>query len=178
MPEGADDSQIAANSDSDVLVVLDLHLDTSMIEQGLSRQVVNRYQKLRKKAGLTVTDSVEFYYDISGRDVDPLFEKALQSQREYLKTSLGSVLMPLSAKPYAAAVLFKEDQVMKMDDGEIRFMALITPLTVTPERSAFEDEQTFVRAAACLANRDRTKLISEVKASGLPSPLETLPHNF
>lgn len=41
-PEGADNSNIEAHGDSDVLVVMDLSLDTDLLEQGLAREIVNR----------------------------------------------------------------------------------------------------------------------------------------
>lgn len=164
MPEGVETTQIAANSDGDVLVVLDLHLDTSMIEQGFAREVVNRYQKLRKRAGLIVTDAVELYYALRDKAGDPMFEKALQSQKAYLKKALGSVLMPLSAKPHAAAVLFKEDQLIKAEDGDIAFTALIAPPTIAPDPAAFSD--SYEEACVYLASRDRHNLMKEVNQAG------------
>lgn len=44
-----------------VLAVLELAVDESLAEAGLARELVNRFQKLRKKAGLTVEDTVELY---------------------------------------------------------------------------------------------------------------------
>ena len=166
MPEGADETQIAANSDRDVLVMLDLHLDTSMIEQGLAREVVNRYQKLRKKAGLTVTDSIELYYELPETDVNPLFEKALASQRDYLKQALGSPLMPLKQKPIGAAILFRENQLIKAEDGNISYAAMITPMTIAPEPDAFTDNDLLEDATLYLASRDRTKLLEEISTKG------------
>lgn len=163
MPEGVDASTMAASSDSDVLVVMDLHIDTSMIEQGLAREVVNRYQKLRKKAGLTVIDAVEFYYEMMPNSNQSIFENALESQRLYLKTALGSWLMPLSLKPSTASVLFKEEQSIKSDDGNIAFTAIITPLTVTIDPVIVSENEEI---AVYLASRDRSKLIHETQSNG------------
>lgn len=38
-----------AHSDNDVLVLLDVTPDQSMLDEGVAREVVNRIQKLRKK---------------------------------------------------------------------------------------------------------------------------------
>ena len=38
-----------AHSDNDVLVLLDVTPDQSMLDEGVAREVVNRVQKLRKK---------------------------------------------------------------------------------------------------------------------------------
>eukprot|EP00210_Caulerpa_lentillifera_P003823 g3651.t1 len=164
MPEGVDESKIAANSDNDVLVVMDLHVDTQMIEQGFAREIVNRYQKLRKKAGLTVTDAVELYYELKSQD--PLFVKSLESQQEYLKKALGSVLMPLELKPMTAQIIFKEEQSIKTEEGNIEFEAFIAPLTVAVDASVFEEEAECTEVAAYLAEKERTALIRELESTG------------
>ena len=43
-----------ACAEGDVMAVLDLRADDSLRDAGLAREVVNRVQKLRKKAGLQV----------------------------------------------------------------------------------------------------------------------------
>lgn len=58
-------SKYQAHSDNDVLVLLDVTPDQSMIDEGVAREVVNRVQKLRKKAKLVPTDQVTVYYNIS-----------------------------------------------------------------------------------------------------------------
>lgn len=61
MPEGASGDDIDANGDGEVLAVLDLGTDESLVEAGLAREVVNRVQKLRKKAGLVASDVVDIF---------------------------------------------------------------------------------------------------------------------
>lgn len=170
MPEGVDESQIAANSDNDVLVVMDLHVDTQMIEQGFAREIVNRYQKLRKKAGLTVTDIVELYYELKNEDM--LFVKSLESQQEYLKKALGSSLMSLELKPEPVPVLFKEEQVIKTEEGSIGFEAIIAPLSVAVEASCFQEEAEFNGVVDYLTAKDRTALLKELEDTGMISVLK------
>lgn len=69
-----------------------------------------RFQKLRKKAGLVVTDAVEVFYDVCSRDgaatagpsggaaADGL-AAVVAEHAEYIRTSLGRPLLPLSSKP-------------------------------------------------------------------------------
>lgn len=61
LPEGASGDDIDANGDGEVLAVLDLGTDESLVEAGLAREVVNRVQKLRKKAGLVASDVVDVF---------------------------------------------------------------------------------------------------------------------
>lgn len=50
------------NTDSDVLTLLDVHIYEGLAQEGLAREVINRVQKLRKKAGLQQTDDVKMEY--------------------------------------------------------------------------------------------------------------------
>ncbi|KAK8512130.1 hypothetical protein V6N12_031858 [Hibiscus sabdariffa] len=67
-PDGMTDKEMDAAGDGDVLVILDLRLDESLFEADVAREVVNRIQKLRKKAGLEPTDMVEVYFESLDED--------------------------------------------------------------------------------------------------------------
>jgi hypothetical protein len=50
---------VDAAGDGEVLVVMDLRPDDELVAAGLAREVVNRVQRLRKKAGLQAGDAGE-----------------------------------------------------------------------------------------------------------------------
>ncbi|KAM3497626.1 hypothetical protein MY10362_009030 [Beauveria mimosiformis] len=52
------------NTDSDVLTLLDVHVYEGLAQEGLAREVINRVQKLRKKACLQQTDDVKMEYQM------------------------------------------------------------------------------------------------------------------
>jgi Domain of unknown function (DUF5915) len=66
VPEGFAPEDLRAAGDGEVLAVLDLRRDDSLVSAGLARELVNRVQKLRKAAGLVVTDEVEVFYRTEG----------------------------------------------------------------------------------------------------------------
>ncbi|KAI8904305.1 tRNA synthetases class I-domain-containing protein [Gorgonomyces haynaldii] len=76
----------------DVLVILDTELDQSLIQEGLAREIVNRVQRLRKKANLQPTDNVAYELKML-EDPDHQIQTVLQSQQEtlnrYLKRDIG-----------------------------------------------------------------------------------------
>ena len=51
-----------SNTDNDVLIILDAAIYPELAHQGLAREVVNRVQRMRKKAGLVPTDDVKMQY--------------------------------------------------------------------------------------------------------------------
>lgn len=61
-----DDSSknLETNTDEDVLVILDAALYPELAHEGLSREIINRVQRLRKKAGLQPTDDVKMEYNV------------------------------------------------------------------------------------------------------------------
>lgn len=63
-------ARVQAASEDDCLVVIDVDLDEALVEEGLMREVVNRVQKLRKKAGLSPTDPIEVFYQLKEHKED------------------------------------------------------------------------------------------------------------
>lgn len=78
---------LEANTDNDVLTILDTALYPELVNEGLAREIINRVQRLRKKAGLVPTDDIKMEYkvlkdpigleDVFTRYTDT-FEKALR----------------------------------------------------------------------------------------------------
>ncbi|KAF6150031.1 hypothetical protein GIB67_002813 [Kingdonia uniflora] len=96
-----------AAGDGDVLVILDLREDESLKEAGIAREVVNRVQKLRKKAGLEPTDLVEVYIEPIN-DVNRIVENVIKSQEAYITGVLGSPLLHFSVAPMHVVVFYEE----------------------------------------------------------------------
>ncbi|EEP82355.1 isoleucyl-tRNA synthetase [Uncinocarpus reesii 1704] len=57
-------SNFETNTDDDVLIILDVALYPELAHEGLTREIVNRVQRLRKKAGLVPTDDVKMEYRV------------------------------------------------------------------------------------------------------------------
>ena len=84
-------SKYEAHSDNDVLVLLDCTPDQSMLDEGTAREVVNRIQKLRKKAGLQPQDEVTLYYEVNPREHDLL--RVINDHVNYIETSTKNPLV-------------------------------------------------------------------------------------
>ncbi|KAL8543271.1 hypothetical protein ACS0TY_003986 [Phlomoides rotata] len=106
-PGDAKIEDIDAKGDGDVLVVLDLRGDESLHEAGVAREIVNRIQKLRKKAALEPTDLVEVYFKSLDKD-EKVAQEIVGSQGQYIREALGSILLPHDIIPPHAVVLAEE----------------------------------------------------------------------
>ncbi|GAB2218562.1 hypothetical protein Drorol1_Dr00001789 [Drosera rotundifolia] len=106
-PDDLTGKEIDAEGDGDVLIVLDLQPDESLFEAGIAREIVNRIQKLRKKAGLEPTDVVEVYIKPLD-DATSSLQRVLDSQEHYISDAIGSPLLPFDFLPSEAAVFAEE----------------------------------------------------------------------
>ncbi|XP_044509328.1 isoleucine--tRNA ligase, cytoplasmic-like [Mangifera indica] len=106
-PDGLTEKDIDAGGDGDVLVILDLRPDESLLEAGVAREVVTRIQKLRKKASLEPTDLVDVYFE--SLDEDKSFsQQVLNSQEHYIREAIGSPLLPVTMMPPHVVILGEE----------------------------------------------------------------------
>ncbi|CAH1424400.1 unnamed protein product [Lactuca virosa] len=106
-PDGLTEEQMDASGDGDVLVILDLCPDDSLLKAGFAREVVSRIQKLRKKAALIPTDSVEVYFKSLDEDTS-VSAQMLKSQEVYIKEAIGSLLLDPSLTPEHAVIIAEE----------------------------------------------------------------------
>ncbi|CAG8520180.1 6354_t:CDS:10 [Ambispora gerdemannii] len=71
-------SHYETHTDKDVLILLDMREYPELQEEGWAREIVNRVQRLRKKAGLQPTDPVITYYRFT-KDPGNQIERVLQT---------------------------------------------------------------------------------------------------
>ncbi|CAG8733284.1 12809_t:CDS:10, partial [Funneliformis caledonium] len=90
-------SHYETNNDKDVLILLDVQVYQDLQEEGCAREIVNRVQRLRKKAGLHPFDPVLMYYKFT-KDIDNQIEKVLKSQSDFIIKVLKRPLLPVSEK--------------------------------------------------------------------------------
>ncbi|WCJ30907.1 Isoleucine--tRNA ligase cytoplasmic [Euphorbia peplus] len=68
-PQGMSEEEIDGAGDGDVLVVLDLRSDDSLVEACVAREIVSGIQKLRKKAKLERNDAVDVYLEAPDQQI-------------------------------------------------------------------------------------------------------------
>ena len=87
--EDESSKNLETNTDSDVLTILDTEIHPELAQEGLAREIINRVQRLRKKAGLQPTDDIKMEYRVLSDPENvgleeifftqtPAFEKALR----------------------------------------------------------------------------------------------------
>ncbi|KAJ3192354.1 isoleucine--tRNA ligase [Irineochytrium annulatum] len=116
-------SQYEASSQAGVLVILDIAVDESLVLEGLAREIVNRSQRLRKKAGLQPTDDVLYFYEIT-KEKEGRLAGAIEAQKDYIVRSLKGTFELAASKPAAKEVIASEEQEIE----DVKFvLTLVRP---------------------------------------------------
>lgn len=79
---------LETNTDEDVLTILDAEIYPDLADEGLAREIVNRVQRLRKKAGLQPTDDVRMEYRVISDPDDIGLLNAFTGQSKVIEKAL------------------------------------------------------------------------------------------
>lgn len=107
-PKG-DAGTYEAHGEGDILVLLNVKPDESLREEGLAREVVNRVQKLRKKAELVPTDIISVYYQITGSESTG---ESVVAFTEYIANALKVPFKRLPVED-GKKIIIQESQTLK-----------------------------------------------------------------
>ncbi|KAH8258701.1 hypothetical protein KR038_004332 [Drosophila bunnanda] len=108
-----------AHSDNEILVLLDMTPNEELLEEGLAREVINRVQKLKKKAQLIPTDPVLIFHELSADkqgkkdavEVQAQLTKVLSNYTNMIKAAVKSEFAPYSAQQAAKKRLITSEIV-------------------------------------------------------------------
>ncbi|XP_076363583.1 isoleucyl-tRNA synthetase [Tachypleus tridentatus] len=99
-----------AHAQGEVLILLDVTPDQSMVDEGNAREVINRIQKLRKKAHLVPSDPVVIYLTI--QPPGHQMETVIQNHREFIENTIKAPLFTEHAT-CNSEVIIQETQELK-----------------------------------------------------------------
>ncbi|XP_025107548.1 isoleucine--tRNA ligase, cytoplasmic-like [Pomacea canaliculata] len=137
-----DSSQYEAHSDGQVflfyLVLLDVTPDQSMVDEGVAREVINRIQRLRKKAKLTPSDDIVVYYQASSE-----LDAVVKQFSEYITSTTKQPLQPYPVK--------RGESVIISESLPIKNHSLEMTITQTGNITAASQAVNFAQTASSLS---------------------------
>ncbi len=98
--------------EEDVIVLLDVSSHPELQEEGFAREMINRVQRLRKKAGLVPTDDVLMQYTVLSNPENINISSVVSSQDSLFTTALRGKLEETIARGPEDAVILEEEQVI------------------------------------------------------------------
>ena len=144
-----DTENFVAKGSADVMVVLDATRDEALLAKWYARELTNRIQKARKKAGLLITDPIEAYYEADPKS--PLAAVLAQNCAAVEKATRLSVL-PLALRPsHARFILQEEAQILYRDEKnkevKVKVDVALAPLVVHFDLAAVKTKYPTLSAA-------------------------------
>lgn len=122
--ENTTSTSLEINSDNEVLTILDSEIYPELAQEGLVREVINRVQRLRKKAGLQATDDVKMEYQVLS-DPDGIgLGQALTSQSSMVEKTLRRALEPVQTGMQTAQVIAEEKQEVQQATFLLRLLSM------------------------------------------------------
>lgn len=106
-----------AHSEDNVLILLDVTPDESMQDEGVAREIINRVQKLRKKAQLVPSDEADVYYEI--RDSESSLARIIVEYKEFIEVITKTPQINISELAGDANVIIEEMQKVKGVDMKL-----------------------------------------------------------
>lgn len=104
------DSTLATNTDNDVVVLLDTKIYPELEEEGVARELINRVQQLRKKAGVKATDDVEVFYKLEDGAAGAKLVKVIKEHADLIRRTTRSLPVEDALRKPDAVILYQEEQ--------------------------------------------------------------------
>lgn len=120
------------NGNNEIVVLLDVTPDEEMQSEGLAREVINRIQKLRKKAHLVPTDEIAVYASIVPKNCD--VDIVANKYKEYIQNAIKASF--LLGVPDGLTPLIEETQSLKGANKEAKLSISIIKISASvPKKS-------------------------------------------
>jgi isoleucyl-tRNA synthetase len=134
VPKGRDKKELDATNNEDILVVLELSIETELVLDGVAREICAHMSKLRKRADLVPNDSVEVYYDVQSEGDGSANQVLSERGADLLEKRAGTEPLPRNRVQEHTVMHDGGEEVVSLSDGSNVRLALAQP-TVTPDRA-------------------------------------------
>ncbi|OQV24386.1 Isoleucine--tRNA ligase, cytoplasmic [Hypsibius exemplaris] len=114
-----------AASDNDVLVLLNVSQNQALLDEGTAREVCNRVQRLRKKAGLVPTDDIKVFFEVTPADSE--LSVVVQKFIDYVGNAIKK---PFAAYPLPAGADVLVGEVQSLKEANLHLSIVAGPTYV------------------------------------------------
>lgn len=122
--EDESSKNLEINTDSDVLTILDTELHPELAQEGLAREIINRVQRLRKKAGLQPTDDIKMEYKVVSDPENIGLEEAFKARSDAFEKVLRRPVEQAGAKLQTEGLIAEEEQEVQQAIFLLRLLKL------------------------------------------------------
>jgi len=148
--------------DENVLIILDIVQDEAMRQEGVAREVMNRVQKLRKKAGIHPTDPIEVFYKV---DQASEVAKVIHKMGDFITQTTNVGLAPLEHMPSSAVQIISEESSVVGVKLFLTIRRLSFGVSVPSLKAKFNDDAFVNDLQTLLQTRDYSALLKQLSTS-------------
>lgn len=117
------ESQYATHTDNDAVIRLDIQVHPDLMGEWISRELIQRVQKLRKKAGLQATDDVLVVYQLESGLGEELVA-AMKENEETIRKTLRTVPVDVSKQGKNQPTIIQEE----VEVADVKFLLSLAKL--------------------------------------------------
>lgn len=117
------EAQFATHTDNDAVVRLDIQVHPELMGEWISRELIQRVQKLRKKAGLQATDDVLVVYQLESGVGEELVN-AMKENEETIRKTLRTVPVDVSKQGKNQPTIIEEE----VEVADVKFLLSLAKL--------------------------------------------------
>lgn len=122
--EDESSKNLETNTDSDVLTILDTEIHPELAQEGLAREIINRVQRLRKKAGLQPTDDIKMEYRVLSDPENIGLEGMFSSQTAIFEKALRRPIDKQEGEGNGEGLITEENQEVQQATFLLRLLKL------------------------------------------------------
>lgn len=122
--EDSSSQTLETNTDGDVLTILDAAMHPELAQEGIAREIINRVQRLRKKAGLQPTDDIKMEYMVLSDPENIGLDEAFSSQKAAFEKALRRPVEKQQGDIAAEGLIAEENQEVQQATFSLRLLKL------------------------------------------------------
>lgn len=107
-----------SNTDGQVVILLDIEMHEHLQSHGLARELINRIQRLRKRAGLQATDEVDAFYSFQ-EGMGEALQSCFASHGDYFVKVIRRNPQPVAHRPKDKSIIIEEEQTVGDDKFDL-----------------------------------------------------------
>lgn len=111
--EDESSKNLEINTDNEVITILDVEIHPELAQEKLAREVINRVQRLRKKAGLQPTDDIKMEYKVLSDPDNVGLEEAFRSQGPFFEKTLRRPIDQRGEETVEGLIADEEHEVLQ-----------------------------------------------------------------
>lgn len=123
--EDLDAAQYSSDSNNDVVLLLDTKVRPDFVKEAYAREISNRINKARKRAGCQTTDDMEVYLAYADEEGAELLNMVLRDKADVLGRTIRRLPVDDSQRDKSRTVYYEDPEEHEEEVGGAKFRIVL-----------------------------------------------------